>query len=107
MLVKSLKNKKLLYDTFFYGAVECGRRGYTWIMIETCINACYELRVLASKFGWPELTQFDAMDAHDAAYNGACTEDTLPLAFTDVWPNLPSYIKQSYNLLQFAGITTT
>jgi hypothetical protein len=83
------QHRTLLYEMFFYGEVKCGKRGYTWIMIETCINACTELDSLAENFGWPEEKLFAKMDPHNAAYDGACTEDTLRPRFTYIWPNLP------------------
>jgi hypothetical protein len=82
------QHRILLYKMFFYGAVECGKRDYTWIMIETCASICDELRVLASEFEWPELAQFDEMDVRDAAYGGRLTEDRLSGTAAHVWPNL-------------------
>jgi hypothetical protein len=83
------KNRILLYNMFFYGATECAKRGYTWIMTETCASICDELRGLAGLFHWDECAEFNKIDVRDIAYDGACTEDYTPATATCVWPNLP------------------
>jgi hypothetical protein len=82
------QHRTLLYDMFFYGAVECGRRDHTWILIETCASCCINLRILADKFRWQEYEQFREMDVRDAAYGGRLTEDRLSGTAARVWPNL-------------------
>ncbi|MDR1475763.1 MAG: hypothetical protein LBI20_00380 [Holosporales bacterium] len=86
------QHRAWVHGLFFCGAVECGRRGYSWILIETCANACTQLRILAYDLSWPEYEQFNSTHVRYVAYNGRRTEDCLPLAFTTVWPNLESRV---------------
>jgi hypothetical protein len=86
------QHRAWVHDLFFYVAVECGRRGYGWMLVETCVNACTQLRIFAYDLSWPEYDQFCKSDVRRAVDNRRRTEDRLPLAFTTVWPNLESRV---------------
>jgi hypothetical protein len=85
------ESRKLLYDMFFYGAVENAKHGRTWCMIETCVAICHELEILAERFSWEEYEKLRKIDVREAAYDGTLTEDHFSPDTTSVWPNLPDW----------------
>jgi hypothetical protein len=85
-----IQHRPMLFNMFFHGAVASGRRGLSWILIETCINACNEIEWLAGKFKWSEYDQFKKLDVRRATYGTRKTEDRLWWGFNITWTNLPS-----------------
>jgi hypothetical protein len=83
------QNRTFLYYMFFYGAVETAKRGYSWILTETCVSACSELGILSYIFRWEGCMEFNSLIVRKVANDGACIEDVLRARATRVWPNLP------------------
>jgi hypothetical protein len=91
------QDRKLLFDMFFYGAVESAKRGCGWMLPEIGAAICDELEILAETSKWAEHEQFRESNVRYEVYNWETYEDTLiPLA-TEVWPNLPDGTTVSYN----------
>jgi hypothetical protein len=88
------QNKTFLYDMFFYGAVETAKRGYSWILTETCVSICSELRILAEVFHWDECKEVNSLIVRDIAYDGELTENRLRATATRIWPNLPDALTE-------------
>jgi hypothetical protein len=87
------QNRKFLHDMFYYGAIEAGRCGYSWILIETCVSICEGLEILAELYKWPEDKEFRKKDdLRWMAYNGALTENHFHARTRNVWPNLPDSV---------------
>jgi hypothetical protein len=83
------QHRGFIYDMFFYAAVENGKRGHSWIIIDNCVNVCNELEMLAKMFGWAEYERFGRINVDYLSYSGKCRDYIWQTSFTNTWPNLP------------------